>query len=48
MSISGNGMPSALVRVSGVPIGLTGGSSVSGGTMPSSFCLARVCSRNAS
>ena len=34
-SSAGNGLPSGPVRVSGVPIGLTGGSSVSGGTMPS-------------
>ena len=34
----------ARCRVSGVPIGLSGGSSVSAGTMPSSFCRARVCS----
>ena len=35
-------------KVSGVPIGLTGGSCVSAGTMPSSFWRARVCSRSAS
>ena len=36
------------LRVSGVPIGLIGGSPVSAGTMPISFCRASVCSRNAS
>ncbi len=35
-------------RVSVVPIGLIGGSSVSAGTMPSSFWRARICSRIAS
>ncbi len=38
----GNGLPSGPVRVSEVPIGLTGGSSVSGGTMPIFFCRASV------
>ena len=47
-SSAGNGLPSGPVRVSGVPIGLIGGSSVSAGTMPSSFCRASVCSRIAS
>ena len=32
----------------GVPIGLSGGSPVLGGTIPRSFCRARVCSRIAS
>ena len=41
-------LPLGPVRVSGVPIGLIGGSSVSAGTMPSSFWLASVCSRIAS
>ena len=47
-STAGNGLPSGPVRVSGVPIGLIGGSSVSAGTMPSSFWRASVCSRIAS
>ena len=44
----GNGLPSGPVRVSGVPIGLIGGSSVSAGTSPISFCRASVSSRIAS
>ncbi len=47
-SMSGNGLPSGPVRVSGVPIGLTGGSSVSAGTRPIFFWRASVCSRIAS
>ena len=47
-SSGGNGWPSGPLRVSGVPIGLIGGSSVSAGTMPISFCRASVCSRIAS
>ena len=47
-SIGGNGLPSGPVRVSGVPIGLIGGSSVSGGTRPIFFWRASVCSRIAS
>ena len=47
-SSAGNGSPFGPVRVSGVPIGLIGGSSVSGGTMPISFWRASVCSRIAS
>jgi len=41
-SSGGNGWPLGPLRVSGVPIGLTGGSSVSAGTMPICFCRARV------
>ena len=47
-SSGGNGWPSGPLRVSGVPIGLIGGSSVSAGTMPICFCRASVCSRIAS
>ena len=47
-SIIGNGLPSGPVRVSVVPIGLTGGSSVSAGTRPIFFWRASVCSRSAS
>ena len=47
-SSGGNGWPLGPVRVCVVPIGLTGGSSVSAGTMPISFCRASVCSRIAS
>ena len=47
-SSAGNGMPSGPVRVSGVPIGLIGGSSVSAGTMPISFWRASVSARSAS
>ena len=47
-SSGGNGWPSGPLRVSEVPIGLIGGSSVSAGTMPISFCRASVSSRIAS
>ena len=47
-SSGGNGLSSGPLRVSVVPIGLSGGSSVSGGTSPISFWRARVCSRIAS
>ena len=47
-SRAGKGFPSGPMRVSVVPSGLIGGSSVSGGTMPISFWRARVCSRIAS
>ena len=47
-SSAGNGSPFGPVRVSGVPIGLIGGSSVSAGTIPISFWRASVCSRIAS
>ena len=47
-SMIGNGLPSGPVRVSVVPMGLIGGSSVSGGTRPIFFWRARVCSRSAS
>ncbi len=48
MSSGGNGCPSGPGAGLGVPIGLIGGSSVSGGTIPSSFWRASVCSRIAS
>ncbi len=48
VSSAGNGWPFGPLRVSGVPIGLSGVSSVSGGTIPSCFWLASVCSRIAS
>ena len=44
----GKGCPLGPLRVAVVPIGLIGGSSVSGGTRPICFCRARVCSRSAS
>ena len=44
----GKGCPFGPLRVAVVPIGFTGGSSVSGGTRPISFCRASVCSRIAS
>ena len=47
-SSSGNGLPSGPVRVSVVPIGLIGGTSVSGGTMPIAFWRANVSARSAS
>ena len=48
VSMAGNGFPSGPVRVFGVPIGLTGGSSVSAGTSPIAFWRASVASRIAS
>ncbi len=47
-SRGGKGFPPGPVRVSDVPIGLIGGSSVSAGTIPSFFWFASVCSRIAS
>ena len=47
-SSGGNGLPSGPVRVLGVPIGLSGGSSAWGGKMPISFCRANVSARRAS
>ena len=47
-STTGNGFPPGPVRVCGVPIGFSGGSSLSWGTMPSCFWRASVCSRIAS
>ncbi len=47
-SYCANGCPFGPLCVAGVPIGFTGGSSVSGGTRPISFWRARVCSRIAS
>jgi hypothetical protein len=45
---AGNGSPPGSVRVSGVPIGFSAGSSVVAGTRPSSFCRARISTRIAS
>ena len=46
--MAGKGFPSGPFRVSAVPIGLTSGSSVVGGTRPIAFWRASVADRIAS